>query len=64
VQTLTKLYAVNADLARSYAVVTHALGYIATSVIGLYYILRDKLHLTEALEEGDAQIRPEVAEKV
>jgi uncharacterized protein (TIRG00374 family) len=64
VQTLTKLYAVNADLARSYAVVTHALGYIATSVIGLYYILRDKLHLTEALEEDDAQPGPEVAEKV
>jgi len=51
VQTLTKLYGVDTDLARSYAVVTHALGYLSTSIIGIYYVLRDKLHLTEMMSK-------------
>ncbi len=53
VQTMTKLYGVDIDLARSYAVVTHALGYFSISAIGIYYVLRDKLHLTEVMSKDN-----------
>ncbi len=55
VQTLTKLYGVQGDIARSYAVVTHALGYLSTTLIGLYFIFRDKLHITELLKARSPQ---------
>lgn len=59
IQTLTKLYNVNDDLARSYAVVTHALGYLVTSLIGIYYIIRDKLHLAELIKQSEEPNRTE-----
>ncbi len=49
VQTLTKLYGVGDEAARSYAVVTHALGYISTTLLGIYFLFRDKLHVTELI---------------
>ncbi len=45
IQTLTKLYGVGDDVARSYATVTHAIGFIGTILIGFYFFFRDKLHL-------------------
>lgn len=59
IQSMTKLYGVGDELARSYATLTHAIGYIATIVVGLYYFVRDKLHLAdvgkdESLKEGIA----------
>lgn len=60
IQTLTKLYSVDEELARSYATVTHAVGFIGTTLVGLFFFLRDKLHLAEFLkrdltrEENDA----------
>jgi uncharacterized protein (TIRG00374 family) len=54
IQTLTKLYGVNDELARSYAVVTHALGYLTTTIIGIYYVVRDKLHLVEIMRRDVA----------
>jgi uncharacterized protein (TIRG00374 family) len=47
IQTLTKLYNVNEEVARSYATVTHAIGFIGTMAIGLYYFIKDKLHFGE-----------------
>lgn len=58
VQTLTKLYGVPMDLARSYAVVTHALGYLSTSLLGLYFLFRDKLHLAEIMKGKPAEAPP------
>jgi uncharacterized protein (TIRG00374 family) len=61
IQTLTKLYAVDGELARSYAVVTHALGYLTTTVLGIYYMMRDKLHMAEFMkrdEEPNAEREP------
>jgi uncharacterized protein (TIRG00374 family) len=52
IQTLTKLYGVDSELARSYAVVTHALGFMATTIIGLYFMFRDKLHLADVLKQS------------
>ena len=45
IQTLTKLYGVSDDVARSYATVTHAIGFIGTTLLGFYFFFRDKLHL-------------------
>ncbi|HEY6191140.1 MAG TPA: lysylphosphatidylglycerol synthase transmembrane domain-containing protein [Bacteroidota bacterium] len=56
VQCLTKLYNVDAELALSYATVTHAIGYIAMTILGIYYFWVDKLHLadvTNAKRAGD-----------
>ncbi|HZY09752.1 MAG TPA: lysylphosphatidylglycerol synthase transmembrane domain-containing protein [Bacteroidota bacterium] len=55
IQTLTKLYGVNEDVARSYATITHAIGYIGITVIGLYYFLRDKLHMTEVMKQESSK---------
>jgi hypothetical protein len=59
VQTLTKLYGVGYDAARSYAVVTHALGYLTTSLLGLYFLFRDKLHVAELIKTPPPAVEPE-----
>lgn len=50
-QSLVKLFGVDAALALSYATVTHAAGYLCTTVIGLYYLLRDQIRTAEAFGE-------------
>ncbi len=50
IQSLTKLYGVDEDLARSYAVVTHAVGFIGVTLVGIYYFLRDQLHMSEVMK--------------
>lgn len=47
IQTLTKLYNVNEEVARSYATVTHVIGFLGTMIIGIYYFVKDKLHFGE-----------------
>jgi uncharacterized protein (TIRG00374 family) len=51
IQTLTKLYGVDDDLARSYAIVTHAMGFVGVTLVGVYYFLRDQLHMSEIIVE-------------
>jgi len=48
IQTLTKLYGVDGEVAKSYAAATHAIAVIGTTLVGLYYFLRDKIHIGEA----------------
>lgn len=57
IQTLTKLYGVEEDLARSYAVVTHAIGFIGVSLVGIFFFLKDQLHMSEVLRTD----RPDIA---
>lgn len=59
IQSMTKLYGVGDDLARSYATLTHAIGYIVTTVVGVYYFIRHKLHLADVAKEKP--LRQEVA---
>ena len=47
VQCLTKLYGVDSELALSYATVTHAIGYLSMTFVGIYYFWVDKLHLAD-----------------
>ena len=51
IQTLTKLYHVDDELARSYATITHAVGFIGITIIGIFYFLRDKLHMSEVMKK-------------
>ncbi len=51
VQTLTKLYGVDDEVARSYATVTHAIGYLGVTLFGIYYFWRDKLHIADLYGE-------------
>ena len=50
IQPLTQLYGVDADVARSYAAVTHAVGYIGVTLVGLYYFLKDGLKLSDVIK--------------
>lgn len=52
IESMTKLYGIDTDLARSYATVTHAVGFLATMVVGLFFFLKDKLHLSEFSGNG------------
>jgi len=49
IQTLTKLYNVNDDLARSYAIVTHAMGFIGVTLVGVFYFMKDHLRMSEVM---------------
>jgi uncharacterized protein (TIRG00374 family) len=46
---LTRLYSVDAMQALSYAVYTHAVGFLTTTVLGLYYFFADKIHVRDAM---------------
>ena len=60
VQTLTKLYGVDDELARSYATVTHAVGFIGITFVGVYYFFKDKLHMSDVMkEERTADVAPD-----
>ena len=48
-QTLTRLYGVDATLSLSYATVTHAVGFIGVTIVGLYYFLHDHIKVGEAV---------------
>jgi uncharacterized protein (TIRG00374 family) len=55
IQTLTRLYGVSEEVARSYATVTHAVGFIGTTLLGFYFFFRDKLHLGDIKKRELAQ---------
>ncbi|MEE9225031.1 MAG: lysylphosphatidylglycerol synthase transmembrane domain-containing protein [Bacteroidota bacterium] len=55
-QTLMRLYGVGETLALSYATVTHAVGYIAITIVGLFYFYREHVSIKEAVR---VQISPE-----
>jgi hypothetical protein len=52
-QALSKLYAVDPTTALSYATVTHAVGFIGVTLIGLYYFIHDQVRVKEAVEEEE-----------
>lgn len=51
IQTLTQLYGVDGDTARSYAIVTHAMGFVGVTLIGIFYFLKDQLRMSEVMIE-------------
>ncbi|NUN68923.1 MAG: flippase-like domain-containing protein [Bacteroidetes bacterium] len=56
--TLTELFRVDAATALSFAVYTHAVGFLTTTVLGLYYFFADNIHIADAISRSDADDRP------
>jgi hypothetical protein len=48
-ECLVRLFGVNVEVALSYATVTHLLGFVSVTVVGLLYFLRDHLRFSEAI---------------
>jgi hypothetical protein len=48
---LTQLYGVDAVTALSFSIITHETGYIITTVVGLFYFLKDHLKFSEVVKE-------------
>jgi uncharacterized protein (TIRG00374 family) len=48
-QTLVALFGIGKATALSFATVTHAVGFIAATVFGLYYFLADRITLGDAM---------------
>jgi glycosyltransferase 2 family protein len=46
---LVRLYGVDKMTALSYSIITHEMGYIITTVVGLYYFIKDHLHVSEVV---------------
>lgn len=47
--TLTKLFSVNVELALSYAFYTHIVGFFTTTILGLYFFFKDKIHVADVM---------------
>ncbi|MEE9186944.1 MAG: lysylphosphatidylglycerol synthase transmembrane domain-containing protein [Bacteroidota bacterium] len=55
-ETLVRLYDVDRTLALSYATATHAVGYLAITIVGLLYFFREHANIKEAMR---GQVSPE-----
>jgi glycosyltransferase 2 family protein len=51
-QTLSRLYGVDGTLALSYATITHAVGFVGVTIVGLFYFLRDNIRVGDAVHDG------------
>jgi len=52
-QTLTKLFHVPGEVALSYATVTHGVTFIGGTIVGLYYLIRDHIKVSEAVGKSE-----------
>jgi uncharacterized protein (TIRG00374 family) len=50
-QALSRLFNVPNELALGYATITHAVGFIGVSVIGVYYLFKDHIKVGEAMSD-------------
>lgn len=48
---LMLLYGVDRNTALSYSIITHETGYIITTVVGLFYFIKDHLRVSEVVDE-------------
>ncbi len=49
--TLMKLYHVDNMTALGYSLITHEVGYILVTIVGLYFFLKDHVHIAEATQQ-------------
>jgi len=54
-QTLTHLFSVPEEIALGFATLTHGVGYIGITIIGLYFVLQDHVHLSEAGDDSGGE---------
>jgi uncharacterized protein (TIRG00374 family) len=50
---LTQMFNVDPETALSYAVYTHAVGFLTTTIVGLYFFIVDKMHVSDVVGTGD-----------
>jgi uncharacterized protein (TIRG00374 family) len=55
-QTLVRLFHVSNEMALSYATVTHAVGFIGVTIVGLSYFLHDHINIKEAMNKPVEQV--------
>ncbi len=48
---LVQLFHVDPVIALSYALYTHTVGFLSTTVLGLYFFIKDKIHVSEVVNE-------------
>jgi hypothetical protein len=53
---LARIFNVDPMVASSYALYTHSLGFLSSTAVGLYYLLKDKIHVAEIVAEPQAPI--------
>lgn len=51
IESLTRLYGVDKELAVSYATATHAVGYIGVTLIGVFYFFKDNMKFSEVMQQ-------------
>jgi glycosyltransferase 2 family protein len=51
-RAMTQLFLVPNETALSYATVTHAVGFVGVTIIGLYYLLQDHMKVSDAVRKG------------
>jgi uncharacterized membrane protein YbhN (UPF0104 family) len=54
-ECLARLFGVNVEVALSYATVTHILGFVSVTLVGLVCFLRDHLKFSEALRAKEGE---------
>ncbi len=55
---LMKLYSVDNATALTYSLLTHEIGYVLTTVVGLYFFLKDHVHIAEITQGVPGANRP------
>lgn len=56
IETLTKLYGVDKELAVSYATVTHAVGFIGITLLGFFCFIKDNLNFADVMKQENSTI--------
>jgi glycosyltransferase 2 family protein len=54
VEVLTRLYGMKREIALGYATLTHAVGYFSVICVGLYYVIRLKIRLSDFLRQVES----------
>ncbi len=54
---LVQLYHVESATALSYSIITHELGYFLTTVVGLYFLLKDQLKISDAERAAERAVQ-------
>jgi len=55
VETLTRLYGIQREVALGYATLTHAVGYFSVIGVGLFYLLRYNLRLRDFIQQVETE---------
>jgi hypothetical protein len=53
--TLSDIFSVNAVQALSYAFYTHIVGFLTTTILGLYFFFKDKIHIADVMNTNNRE---------